>query len=350
MPSNIDIALAFLEGRPESLREAHRAYRILMRHGHLTDYYQAGVGVLVNELRKGPKEIWRAPYFGMTTLQEQAYCEWYCTHLYTGSGALVELGTFLGSLTKSMVDGLRANKETKALNRKVQVYDLFFWDFVMEACVKGTPFEGCRREGDWFVDFYRESIRSWIDRVDVHQADLTQHVYRGQPIEFLMVDVMKYEKLCVNVLRQFFPALIPGKGILFHQDYLHFYEAWVHVIQFLLRDHFRPITPIDGSGAFIFQCVKEIPREKCLLQPPLSETWSDELIDEAFAWSQGIVGLDHQHAVFASHVMMYAHLNRWDNAERVYRDGIGSHPADSHAIKGLLSYVESQFGRNLGSE
>ena len=346
MPSHIDTALAFLEGNSSDLRDAHRAYRVLMRHSHLTDYFQGGKQVLVRELRNGPKQYPRVPYIGMTTLQEQAYCEWYCTHLYEGAGEVVELGTFLGSLTKSMVNGLRANPRSAARERKVRVYDLFWWDFIMEGCVKGTAYEGMCKEGDWFVEDYRRSIGAWIDRTDVQQADLTKFAYDQKPVEFLMVDVMKYEKLCVNVLRQFFPALLPGEGILFHQDYLHFYEAWVHVIQFLLRDYFEPVTPIDGSGAFVFRCLKEVPADLCTLRAPLKDSWSDVLVEEAFAWSKGIVGEENQAVVTAAHVMMYAHLERWELAEGIYRKFGGLFP-DSPAMAELRAYFEHRFHRIL---
>lgn len=349
MSSDLQHALAFLEGRSTDLQTAHLSYRVLLRHAHLTDYFQGGREVLIRELRKGPPIVPRVPYFGMTTPQEQAYLEWYCTHLYEGAGEVVELGTFLGSLTKSMVNGLRANPAEAVRARKVRVFDLLWWDFVMVACVKGTAYENFAKEGDWFEEAYKKSLRSWIDRVEVNQADLTAAAYDQKPIEFLMVDVMKYEKLCVNVLRQFFPALIPGKGILFHQDYLHFYEAWVHVIQFLLRDYFEPILPIEGSAAFVFRCTREVPPEACVLKSPLTESWSNDLVEEAFAWSRSIVGAAHEPIVHSAHVMMYAHLERWEEAERAYRDHAAKF-ADNYSVVDLRDYVRDNFGKMLGAK
>jgi hypothetical protein len=343
--SYVDDAIAYFEGRIDDPRIVHRTYWLLLWHAHLTDYFQGGREVLLNELRSGPQQVRRQLYFGMTTLQEQAYCEWYCTHLYKGDGAIVELGTFLGSLTKSMVDGLRANPLPAARARKVQVYDLFWWDFIMAGRVQGTAYAGLRREGEWFDDQYRDCIRAWSDRVAVHKADLTQHIYGGEPIEFLMVDVMKYEALCTQVLRQFFPALRPG-AILFHQDYLHFYEAWVHVIQYLLRDYFRPLTPIDGSAAFIFQCTRAIAPDACTLARPLAASWSDDLIEAAFAWSKGVAGADNLPAVQAAHVMLYAHLGRWERVDQAYRAHAAAH-AGHREVLALRAHLAQQLQHRL---
>lgn len=341
MSEVIDRALGVLEGRITDLPEVHRAHWVLMRHPYLTDYFQAGRQVLINELKKGPRPLPRVPYFGMTALQEQTYCEWYCSHLYEGAGAIVELGTFLGSLTKSMVNGLRANPAAGASSRKVRVFDLFYWDHVMTACVRGTAYEGFCREGEWFTEKYKDSLRAWSDHTDVSQADLSKFTYDNEPIEFLMVDVMKNDQLCANVTQQFFPALIPSKGILFHQDFLHFYESWVHVIQFLLKDYFEPLAAVDGSGAFVFKCVKAVPESACNMNFPLKDSWGDDLIEEAFDWSRGIVGEQNRSAVDAAQVMMYVHLGRPENAERTYRERAMPH-ADDVVVSRLTNLLKQQ--------
>lgn len=347
--SYLQDAIEFFEGKELDLRRQHRIYWLLLDHSQLTDLYQAGREVMLRELRNGPQKNRRKSYFGMTTLQEQAYCEWYCAHLYRGEGEIIELGTFMGSLTKSMVDGLRANALEAARCRKVEVYDLFYWDFVMKACVAGTVYEDYCQEGDWFEEMYRRSLQSWIDRVEVHQADLTKFSYNGDAIEFLMVDVMKYESLCTQVTREFFPKLIPGTGILFHQDYLHFYEAWVHVIQYLLRDFFEPVTAVDGSGAFVFRCTKALSKADCTLTAPLSENWENDLIESAFDWSEHIVGDGARHTVAAARIMMYVHLKRWDEAHKAWAKAAPQYP-DSHAFADLKRYCAQahslEFGRN----
>ena len=55
MSEIVDRALGVLEGRITDLPEVHRAHWVLMQHPYLTDYFQAGRQVLVNELEQGRK-------------------------------------------------------------------------------------------------------------------------------------------------------------------------------------------------------------------------------------------------------------------------------------------------------
>ncbi|MCD8481415.1 MAG: hypothetical protein LR015_01285 [Verrucomicrobia bacterium] len=197
-----------------------------------------------------------------------------------------------------------------------------------------------------FVEFYRRCLRPWIDRIEVRQADLTQFEYEQQPIEFLMLDVMKYEGLVKQVTPQFFPCLIPGKGVSVQPGLSAFYESWVHVIQYLLKDCFTPLTPVYGSGAFVFKCVKQVPLHLCLWDKPLAETWSDALLEEAFAYSHHICRDGLEFAAAAAHVMMYVHFNRLEQAKRLYRQYAPAF-SDSHSFKELYDYCLHSLQINL---
>lgn len=65
--------------------------------------------------------------------------------------------------------------------------------------------------------------------------------------------------------------------MLFHQDYLHFNEAWIHVIQFLLREYFEPLTAIDGWG-FCFP-VSQGDSRRTLRAPRASETNMERILN-----------------------------------------------------------------------
>ncbi len=47
---------------------------------------------------------------GLTTKEEQLWCEYYCEKYYRNRGDIVELGPWLGSLTRSMQNGLTRNE------------------------------------------------------------------------------------------------------------------------------------------------------------------------------------------------------------------------------------------------
>jgi len=339
---------SFLNGESHDLRQAHLLHEVLVRYPQITDY-RLPVGEvdgtrLVEAIGK-PRV--RERYFGMTTLHEQAYCEWFASHLYQGIGDWVELGTFLGSLTKPAVRGLDANSDPQVRDKKVRVYDLFYWDHIMAATVKGTPLEGCCNEGDWYVEFYKEYIADFIHRVDLQQTSLTDFQYSGESIEFLLVDVMKYERLVANVLKEFFPCLLPHNGYVYHQDYLHFYESWITLSMYRLRNYFRYVCSIEGSVGVVFQCLKEIPPE--MLSFPEKSTEIDvDWIDEAFDWSFGMIDEKHHHEIAATKIMMLVHCERWEDAKQHYVDTCGRY-AGSPEMANLYRYVSENRGVDLSA-
>jgi hypothetical protein len=337
---------SFLRGELRDLRQAHQLHEILVRYPQITDLKIASPD------EDGPIEAIGAPrarevYFGMTTPREQAYCEWFASHLYKGVGDWVELGTFLGSLTKPAVRGLEANSDPNVKDKKVRVYDLFYWDPVMVNTVKGTLLEGCCDEGDWYVDFYKEYISDVIRRVDVQQTSLTDFRYSGEAIEFLIVDVMKYERLVANVLQEFFPCLLPHDGYVFHQDYLHFYEGWITLSMYRLRNYFSHICTIEGSMGVVFQCRTAIPPEMVSF-PEKSAEIDRDWIDEAFDWSFGLIDGKHHHEIAATKVMMLVHSERWDDAKRLYAEYCGRY-AGSPAMADLHQYVSKHRRMDLAA-
>lgn len=279
----------------------------------------------------------------MTSLEEQAYCRWFASQLYQGVGEWIELGTFLGSLTIPSVQGLEANPRPAVHGRKVRVFDLFYWDRVMAACVKGTPFEGCCQLGERYLDLYRRTIGSVIHRVQVNEADLSTYEYSGESIEYLVVDVMKAEPLVHNVLKEFFVHLLPDVGHVFHQDYLHFYEGWITLSMYNLREHFDKVHETGASVAF--RCSKAIPVGKAVF-PLDSQAISREWIDEAFDWSYSIIGEPHHHEVAATKIMMLIHTGRWEEARRLYREGCLKYPS-SYSFKWLFDYIKDDRGIDL---
>ncbi|BDE05066.1 hypothetical protein WPS_03420 [Vulcanimicrobium alpinum] len=320
----------------------HALYEMLVRYPELTRRGVTGVEEQlagIDENASPPSS--RTWNVGMTAPEEQAYCEWFASHLYLGAGAWIELGTFLGSLTIPSALGLAANPRRAVRNRRIRAFDLFQWDAVMTASVKGTPFEGRCTEGESYEDLYRATIADVADRVEVHQADLVWYRYDGEPIEFLMVDVMKHEYLVANVLGQFFGHVLPGIGHVFHQDYLHFYEGWITLSMYRLRDYFTPVCEVGAAVAF--RC-EEQPPNASLTFPLDSKKIDAAWIDEAFAWSRSVISEQHHHEVAATHVMTLVHANRLEDAARAYHAGAARYPG-SYSFAWMTDYLKTD--RNL---
>lgn len=316
----------------------HALFEVLVRYPDLLQPRDAVAERLrASEAIAMKPRLWNV---GMTAPEEQAYCEWFASHIFRGSGEWIELGTFLGSLTIASANGLRVNPNPAARHRRIQSFDLFRWDAMMTSSVKGTPFEGRGREGESYVDLFRETIAGVADLVDVHEADLVWYRYGGKPIEFLMVDVMKHEYLVANVLAQFFGHVLPGVGHVFHQDYLHFYEGWITLSMYALRDYFT--VRGEMGAAVVFRCEREIPGEK-LAFPLVSTVFERSYIEEAFDWSYSVIAEAHHHEVTATKIMMLVHAGLIDDAAEVYRAAVPRYPG-SYSFSWMTDYLRDDRG------
>lgn len=280
-------------------------------------------------------------FSGMTSMSEQAYCEWYMSQLYTGHGEIVELGCWLGSLTQAMVHGLRRNP--RAGGRKIHSYDLFRWHHSFAEALRMTRFANLSfADGDDFFHLYLESIKDVREGVSPRQADLCHEKWTGGDIEFLLVDAMKYEALVRNIQQNFFPALMPRRGILMHQDFLHFYEGWIHVAMFQLRSYFTPLGILPDSGTFLFRCDKR-PEGKALEFPEKVASLPADLVEDALAWALKLVPGEGRDKVAAAHTMLYFHRNDLETARRLYAGYKGTF-GNSSGFRDMITYLKDDRG------
>src|SRR5439155_16209513 len=107
MNKNLQILLGFLRYRLPSTtpRTRHLAFRWLLPTEATESSQPSALDWLVC-LGRPKRREWN---LGMTSMAEQAYCEWYASHLYTGKGKIVELGAWLGALTIALATGLWRN-------------------------------------------------------------------------------------------------------------------------------------------------------------------------------------------------------------------------------------------------
>ncbi|MGH7899764.1 MAG: glycosyltransferase, partial [Candidatus Binatia bacterium] len=252
---------------------------------------------------------------GMTSTTEQAYFRWYARHIYTGRGQIVDLGCWLGSTTISLATGLTENRHPAASLAKVHAYDNFIWNSSYDAIVASTALGGRYRAGQSFLDEFRRRIAPWKDRIEVHPADLCHAAAEDGAIEFLLIDAMKSWDLANGIVRNFFPALMPGSSFILHQDFAHCYTPWIHLIHYRLRDCFEPVYDIPLSSSVVFRLRRDIPRE--LLTPGYQpESFTTDEIESAFDYSLSIVCRDKRPNVVAAKIMHYIRSGDRSRAER----------------------------------
>jgi hypothetical protein len=276
---------------------------------------------------------------GMTSAFEREYLQEYAKNSYTGRGEIVDLGCWLGSLTIPLVLGLKENSTIEQDRVCIHAYDIFIWESWMEPCVKGTSLENKYREGDSFLADFLEQTKPWEKQIKVYPGDLTRLKWsQNLPIEFLVIDAMKSWELTNSILQDFFPFLIPNVSIIQHQDFVHYYTSWIHLIMYRLKDYFSPIKYVPSSS-MIFRYDKEIPQE-FFRQTYSFQDFSPDEINKAFEYSIQIVPQEAKPNIMASKIMLYIHLGDVERARKEFESiaslGIVTEDNDLKIIDNLL--------------
>lgn len=261
----------------------------------------------------------------MTSLQERSFVLQYATKEFKGEGAIVDLGCWLGSFTFPLAIGLRANPRLRKGESYIHAYDLFRWQAWMNPTVANTRLAGRYQEGDDFRAAFTEQIAPVADFVAIHPGDLNQEKWDpAAPIEYLLIDAMKSWELTNSVVRNFFPALRPGLSRVHHQDFVHYFTPWIHLLMYRFRQYFEPLAYVP-EGSYVFAYREQIPSE--LLEKSYGfADFSSEETAAAFAYSLQLLPAAGRPNVFAARIMTYIHRQDWTGAraefDRVRAAGI----------------------------
>ena len=177
--------------------------------------------------------------------------------VYTGAGAIVDAGSFLGGSTVALAEGLRRNRRWKrsANGKPIHSYDRF----EVEDWTRGVYFPESVPAGTNFREQFEQNIAPYAELVEVHAGDICEQQWSGGPIEILFIDVAKHWTVSDWVTWQFFPHLIPGRSLVVQQDYLyHHWVAWLHVTMELYADYFEYVCDTEVNSA-VFLNTKPIP-------------------------------------------------------------------------------------------
>lgn len=240
---------------------------------------------------------------GMVSFEERRFLRWYAEKQFTGAGQIVDLGCWLGASTLPLLEGLAQNSNPATKQRKVYAYDRFIWEGWMPLAGFGSLYS----DGQSFVQEFRKAVASWKDSVVVQEGDLTKLAWTGNQIEFLFIDAMKSWELARAICINFFPSLIPGVSLLVQQDFNHFYESWIHLLMYRLRDYCVPLFAIPDSSSFVFRVSKAM--DTAILEKACEfSTFDRNEIDAAFAYSAGLYENSRKAEVMAAKVMLYIHF------------------------------------------
>lgn len=183
--------------------------------------------------------------------------------VYSGAGAIVDAGSFLGGSTVALAEGLRRNRCWKEAGGKpIHSYDRF----EVEDWTRGVFFPDTVAAGTSFREQFERNIAPYAHLIEVHAGDVVQQEWiggpggtTGGPIEILFIDIAKHWTVCDWVTWQFFPHLIPGRSFVVQQDYLyHHWVGWLHVTMELYGEYFEYVCDTEVNSV-VFLNTKAIP-------------------------------------------------------------------------------------------
>lgn len=195
----------------------------------------------------------------MLTADELRLLNYLADEYYTGEGAIVDAGCFMGGSTLALADGLRRNLRRRGVaeEKLIHSYDRF----EIEGWTIGSYFPESARAGESFRTLFDSNIAPYASLVEVHPGDILSHTWTGGPVEILFIDVAKHWTVCDWVTWQFFARLIPGKSVVIQQDYLyHHWVAWIHVTMEFYSDYFEYVCD-TGVNSVAFLNTRTIPED-----------------------------------------------------------------------------------------
>jgi hypothetical protein len=206
--------------------------------------------------------------------------------------AIVDAGCFLGGSTAALLAGVRDRAETWD-GAPVASYDLFRVEaYTMQKFFRDDPDE----VGASFRDRFDANVARFDVPHVVHEGDITRIGWDGGPIDVLFLDVLKSWEINDAVLRDFFPALIPGRSVIVHQDYAGGYMPWIAISVELMRDSLLLLDWMEW-GSHVYFLERELPAD--VIEQGVSGldvSTRFELIDRAIAradgWVRGMLEID----------------------------------------------------------
>jgi len=282
-------------------------YRLSGRRLHARDTHEfSQISVISPRLRR---------LEGMISMSERAYLQWFAKHVFENHGAIVDLGSWLGSTTIPLAMGLVQNAKVDPRLKCIFAYDSFIWRTWMEPNVAGTPLMGKYRDGESFLGEFEKRTESWRERIHVRAGDLLELDWDGGAIEFLLVDAMKSWDLANRVIKSFYPSLVPGRSRVFHQDFAHWFTPWIHLTHYRLRHYFVPEYDIPRSTSVVFR-LREPMAPELLAGHYSADSFTADEVHAAFDYSMSVVGPDKRANVAAAKIMHFVHTGDLDQARR----------------------------------
>ena len=229
---------------------------------------------------------------------ERRYYYWLARR-FSGKGAIVEIGPWLGASTAYIAAGIRDS----GVAAKVDVFDRFLWRV-------GAGWEskevGARSSGESFLEEFRANLGALMDFVDVHQGGIDDILWERGSVELLFLDAPKRTPEISRVLTTFGPSMIPGQSVMVWQDFGHFPSYAIPASLSRLWDLIEPVHVVVPGSTVGLRVKKQWSNTQVSEEALDLQRWTPEEIDGA--WEQWMSILpENKRPLFLCGSVMFLH-------------------------------------------
>lgn len=182
---------------------------------------------------------------GMITPAEGRYLYWLVSETYTGSGAIVELGCWLGKSTSYLAAGLRDSGNSG----EIHSFDRFIWINEHEFKAPGLGL----KSGDDFRPAFENNLRALGQKLTAHKGTFAELSWAGDPIEVLFLDGPKDFDSLSSTLKVFGSSVLQETGVVVIQDYLHPVSFVLALIFERLKDRLQLVHVVEDGQTAAFR-------------------------------------------------------------------------------------------------
>lgn len=273
---------------------------------------------------------------------------------YSGEGCIVDAGIFLGGSTVALGQGV-LDAGTQTPEKPIVSFDQALVTQGMLNFFERRKVHPELAMGDDLRPIIRENTADVASLVDYRFGDILAEEWdSSQPVEICFLDILKTPAINRFAIKNFFPALMPGKSYVVHQDYFYHRHPYIKIFQEFFSDYFEFIGIVKTSA--VFRLVKPIPGDQ------LARDLFEDL-DEATLWrlhsqAEGRAGDAGGRRLMAalSRVELKLMMEtpaaareelirvQTDHAPFIETDATGHHAVLAKVVSGLIDEAENRMG------
>lgn len=279
----------------------------------------------------------------MLSSQERGLLYWLGSEYWTGTGAVIDAGCFLGGSTMALATGIRDGGR-EAVAPPITVYDQFQ---VEDYALAGGFFDDAPElgVGDDFSALFRRNVEKVGGLLDVRAGNILEQRWGRAPIEILFLDVLKSWQINDYVVREFWPAMLPG-AIVVQQDYQYGGYPWLAITMELLHEYFERLDEMPW-GTVMFRLRAPLPDLRTMtLSRDLPMIDKLELMDRALTRETQPSG---QAMLRLSRALLLGYLGRWRIAHREM-NAVARQHRDDISVVAAANFVLSRTAESIWGE